>query len=209
VVKTTGRLRSILLWVGAARLVLGIIALPLAPFLFENHFLVLVLLRPTKEVLLVGGFLAREGRVPLLLLIAAAVPLAILAVWHSYSLGRAYSSEIRGNKITGIASRILPVEKIKKLQKILRKKGWRLVVLGRLAVFPSAMMGAAAGSSNLKSREFLPADAIGGLLSLAEVIGAGYFLGIAYKSAGPWITAAGVAILAAMAILLGIYLRRE
>jgi membrane-associated protein len=198
-----------LLWVAAARVALGIVALPLAPFLFRDHFLILVLLRPTKDVLLVGGFLAREDRVPLLLLISAAVPLAMFAVWLSYYLGRAHSTEIRGNKISGIAARLLPVDKIKKLQKILRKKGWRLVVLGRLAVFPSALMGAAAGSSNMKSKEFLPADVIGGLLSLAEVIGAGYFLGVAYKSAGPWITAAGCVLLAAMAILLGVYLRRE
>lgn len=207
--KASGNLRVVLLWGAAARVVMGLVALPLAPFLYKKHFLILVLLRPTKEVLLAGGFLARQGDVRLVELVAAAIPLAIVAVWHFYYLGRAYSSEIHSNKLPGWSARLLPVDKIKKLQKILKDKGWRFVVLGRLAVFPSSLMGAAAGSSGVNEREFLTADALGGLLSLVEVIGAGYLLGVAYKQAGPVLTIAGVVVLATMAVLLGWYLRRD
>ena len=42
---------------------LGIVAILLAPALFDDHFVVLVLLRPTKEVLLAGGFFLRQDDV--------------------------------------------------------------------------------------------------------------------------------------------------
>lgn len=197
------------MWAAAVRVALSVIAIPLAPFLYKKHFLVLVLLRPTKEVLLAGGFLVRQQKVPLLLLTAAAIPLVFVGVWHFYYLGRAYSSEMRSKNLPPVARRLLPEEKMSKLRKVLRKKGPRLVILGRLAVFPSTLVGAAAGSSNMKTKEFLPADAIGGLLSLVEVIGAGFLLGIAYKQAGLWITIAGVLALGGMAFLLGWYLKRD
>lgn len=65
-------LRQGLIGVALLRGALSLVAIPLAPFLYEGHFVALVLLRPTKEVLLVGGFLVREGDVALLPLVAAA-----------------------------------------------------------------------------------------------------------------------------------------
>jgi membrane protein DedA with SNARE-associated domain len=199
-----------LLWVGAARAALGIIAIPLAPLLYKKHFLVLVLLRPTKEVLLAGGFLARRGDMNLLLLIAAAVPLALVGVWHFYYLGRAYSREIQsGDAIPSFAGRILPTKRVRKLCKLLDRDGERIIVIGRLASFPSALLGAAAGASDMHSKRFLPADIIGGLLSIAEVIGAGYLFGEAYHEVGPWLTGFGFAMLFVLLVAAGRALVRE
>ena len=197
-----------LLWLAAFRIVMGIIAIPLAPVLYREHFLILVLMRPTKEVLLAGGFLARQGDTNLLTMVIAAVPLAIIGVWHSFALGRGFAPEIRTGKLPGIGTKILPVEKIKTMQKLLRRKGAKLVVIGRLAVFPSSLVGAAAGSSGMKTKQFLPADGVGGLLSIAEAIGAGYLLGEAYKDGKKWITVAGVLALGLMAFIVGRYLQR-
>ena len=197
-----------LLWLAAFRIVVGIIAIPLAPVLYREHFLILVLMRPTKEVLLAGGFLARQGDTNLLTLVIAAVPLAIIGVWHSFALGRGFAPEIRKGKLPGIGTKILPVEKIKIFQKLLRRKGAKLVVIGRLAMFPSSLVGAAAGSSGMKTKRFLPADGVGGLLSIAEAIGAGYLLGEAYKDGKKWITVAGVLALGLMAFIVGRYLQK-
>ncbi|HUS61685.1 MAG TPA: VTT domain-containing protein, partial [Acidimicrobiales bacterium] len=192
------------------RLVLGIAAIPLAPVLYKGHFVILVLLRPTKEVLLAGGFLMRKGEVALVPVLLAAVPLAIFGVWLLYALGRAYAIEIRdGAGLPRWAERVLPPRRIKALCAILDQKGWPVIVIGRLAAFPSALLGAAAGASDLSSRVFLPADGIGGLLSIAEVLIAGYVFGSAYKEAGPWVTGLGVAALAGMLVLVGRWLRRE
>ena len=73
--------RKLLVALAAVRLVLGIAAIPLAPLLYEDNFLVLVLLRPTKEVFLAGGFFVRQGDVNLALLILCAIPLSIFGVW--------------------------------------------------------------------------------------------------------------------------------
>jgi membrane protein DedA with SNARE-associated domain len=203
------RLRNWFLALAVVRILIGLAALPLAPFLYREHFMVLVLMRPTKEVLLAGGFLSKLGRVDLVPVLIVALPLTILGVWQFYYLGRQYADQIASGKLPGPARRLLPPDRIKKMQRLLRRKGLRLVFLGRLAAFPSTVVGAAAGSGNMPSRDFLPVDGIAALVSIAEVVGAGYLLGEAYDEAGPWITVAGVAALIAAAVIVARYLRRD
>lgn len=201
--------RGWLLGLAGVRLVLGIAAIPLAPFLYKKHFLVLVLMRPTKEVLLAAGFLARRHQVDLVEILIAAVPLAILGVWHAFALGRAYREEIRTGDMPGLGGKLIPVNKIQAMQKVLKQQSAKIVILGRLAVFPSAILAMAAGSSKMKTRRFLLYDLIGGLASIAEVVGAGYLLGQSYKSGKPWLTIAGVVALAAMGIVLGRAMKKQ
>lgn len=202
------RIRSALLALAGVRIVVGGLALLAAPFLYEEHFVVLVLLRPTKEVLLAGGFLVRLDKVGLIPLLAAAVPLTVLGVWQFYYLGRQYSGAIVSGKLPRWARRILRRDRIKTMQKLLKRKGTRLVFLGRLAAFPSSLVGAAAGSGDMPSRQFLRVDGLGALASIVEVVGAGYLLGEAYKSAGIWISVVGVAVLVGVAIIVARFLRR-
>ena len=201
--------KRVLLGFGILRAILGVVAIPLAPFLYEEHFLVLVLLRPTKEVFLAGGFLARQGDVSLPMLVLAAIPLSIFGVWHFFLLGRAYAKEIHSDKMPGFASRILTPERIKKFEKSLDKKGPKLIFLGRLAVLSSAAVAAAAGASKLEPKKFFPYDLAGGLLSIAYTVAAGWFLGEAYEQAGPWITVLGAVALIGFAFVLGRSLKKD
>lgn len=207
--RTDARLRQSLLVLAAVRLAIGLLAIPLAPFLYREHFIVLVLMRPTKEVLLAGGFLVRLGRVDVVPLIAAAIPLSLLGVWQFYYLGRQYADQIASGDLPGWVGRILRRDRIKAMQKLLDRKGTRLVFLGRLAAFPSTVLAAAAGSSDMRSREFLPMDAAGAFCSFIEVVGAGFVLGETYDEAGPWVTAIGVAILVVAALIVARFLRRD
>ncbi len=203
------RLRTPLLWLAAVRAVLGVVAIPLAPFLYREHFVLLVLLRPTKEVLLAAGFQIRRGDVDPLVVVAAAIPLALFGVWQFFFLGRAYADEIQaGEGLPKLAQRVLPTERIKKLCAALDERGPRLIFLGRLATFPSSLLGAAAGASGMEAKKFLPADALGALVGITEVLVAGYLLGEAYKSAGPWLTGVGVLALLGMLFVLGRSLTR-
>jgi len=198
-----------MLALAGARALLSIAAIPLAPALYRDHFVVLVLLRPTKEVLLAAGFFVKRGDVGLTPVLLAAVPLAIFGVWHFFALGRAYSDEIRtGHGLPRVAERILPTGQIQKLCKVLDRKGPKVIGLGRLAAFPSALMGAAAGSSGMEPKPFLLTDAVAGVASIGEVVLAGYVLGEAYKKAGPWLTGAGLVALLAMLVFVGRWLRR-
>jgi membrane protein DedA with SNARE-associated domain len=190
--------------------VLSLLAIPLVPALYKEHFAILVILRPTKEVLLAGGFFIRRGDVNLLAVLLAAAPLGLLGVWLLYAIGRSYADDIHEEDgLPRWARRILPKDRIDRLSRILERKGRGVIVAGRLAAFPSSLLGAAAGASDMEPRAFLLADAIGFLLSLLEVVGAGYVLGAAYKKAGPWLTAIGVAVLFGLLIVLGRWLRRE
>ena len=202
--------RTVPLVLAALRGVLGIVAIPLAPALYEHHFVVLVLLRPTKEVLLAGGFLFRDGRVGLVEMVLAAMPLALVAVWLFYWLGHAFSEEIRSGKgLPRWATKVLPPERIQALARVLDRKGWGVVVAGRLAAFPSTLLAAAAGMSDMGAKTFVSADALGGLLSIALSIGAGYLFGSAYKRAGPWLTGIGVVVLLGLLFVVGRWLKRE
>lgn len=202
------RWRGALMVLAGVRGVLALLAIPLAPVLYEDHFVLLVLLRPTKDVLLAGGFLVRQGEVNLLLLLLATVPLMVLGVWHFFFLGRGYKKEIVAGDVPGLGGRVLPMKRITAVRKVLAKKGTRLVLLGRLAVLPSTAVAAAAGASTMPTRSFLVADGVGGLLSTVEVVGAGLLLGSAYKQAGPWLTGLGVVVLLGMLWLAGRQLRK-
>ena len=202
------KLRTALMWLAAIRFLISVVAIPLAPFLYREHFVVLVLMRPTKEVLLAAGFLIKAGKVGLLPVVAAALPLMVLGVWLFYYLGRAFRDEITEGELPGVAGRILSPEKVKKIKKVLDKKGSRLIVLGRLAAFPSTIAATAAGAGRMTPREFLPYDAAGAAASIALAIGAGYALGQAYEEASPVLSVVGVMALAVGAILLGRYLKR-
>ncbi len=207
--KRTRRLRAPLVWLVGARALLGIAAIPLAPFLYREHFPLLVLLRPTKEVLLAAGFFIRRGEVSPVAVVLAATPLAVFSVWHFYYLGQAFSKEIQaGEGLPRLAERFLPPERIKKLCALLERKGSRVVFVGRLATFPSSLLAAAAGASKMAPRAFLPADLAGAVVSVAEVLAAGYLLGAAYKKAGPWVAAVGVVLLLALLFAIGRALRR-
>ena len=197
-----------LLALAGLRGVLAAAAIPLAPALYQDHFILLVLLRPTKDVLLAAGFLARRHEVNLGVVVLAAIPLCLFGVWIMYWLGRSFGPEIRHGKLPRWARRILPKDKIEHLCKVLKKRGDRVVVLGRLAAFPSTMMGAAAGVSGMKPKRFMRADALGAFLSIAESIIAGYVFGAAYKSAGPWLTGLGVLALFGVLFYVGRQLKR-
>ncbi len=208
-IKTVGG-RTFPLVLAGLRGVISLVAIPLAPALFRDHFVVLTLLRPTKEVLLAGGFFFRDGRVGLLPMVLAAIPISMLGVWLFYWLGRAFSDELQsGEGLPRWATKILPPDRIQRLHRILERKGVGVVVAGRVAAFPSTLMAAAAGMSDMPPSKFIPADGVGGALSLALSLGAGYGFGAAYKKAGPWLSGIGVAVLLGILFVVGRWLRRE
>lgn len=199
---------SVWLWVAAARVVIGILAIPLAPFLYREHFVVLILMRPTKEVLVAAGFLVKTGKVALIPVVLAAVPLMVLGVWLFFHLGRLYAKDIEKGQVAGIGGRVVSPQKVARFQKMLDRRGPRLIFLGRLAAISSAMVAAAAGAGKMRPAEFLPVDALGAITSAAIAMGAGYVLGDAYGDANPILTATGVILLVAVAFLLRRYLQK-
>ncbi|MEA3054595.1 MAG: hypothetical protein QOD30_27 [Actinomycetota bacterium] len=195
--------RRILLVLAALRAVLAIVAIPLAPALYKHHIAPLVLLRPSKEVLLFAGYMLREGKISLLTVVTASIPLLVLAVWVFYGLGRAHRDELKDADLPGIAGRLLPRKRIKDLQNAISDRGTPLIIVGRIASMPSTLVAAAAGSADVSFKQFALADLAGSAISLTMVLGAGYLLGEARKSAGPWLTVLGAAAFLTLMVVLG------
>ncbi|MDP1794815.1 MAG: VTT domain-containing protein [Acidimicrobiales bacterium] len=196
-------MRKALVAAAVLRALLAIAAIPLAPFLYKEHVAVLILLRPTKETLLFAGFAAHNHKVALPVVVIAATPILLFGVWQFFALGRLYRREIAKRDLPGIAGRVLPRKRVKKLQNAIDAEGDKVLFLGRIAAMPSSLVAAAAGVSDMNWRRFLLIDGLGAAVSLVLMVGLGWLLEDAYEAAGPWLTALGVAAIAAVAVVIG------
>ena len=142
--------------------------------------------------------------------LAASIPLTILGVWNFFFLGQAWAKEINDEQAASCReARACRRSGSRRSTKVSKKKGVSVVLFGRLAAFPSTMIAAAAGASRMKAKQFLPADGIGGVASVAEVLIAGYLFGEAYKKAGTGITVIGVVVFIGLLVAVGRWLARE
>jgi membrane protein DedA with SNARE-associated domain len=156
---------------------LGAAAFPLAPFLYRRHYVILVLLRPTRLVLFFGGVLARRHLVDPWVVVAAAAPLGLFGVWQAYALGLAHKSQISSGRIPRLSKRLLPPRRIQRVQRALRKQGTKLIILARMGTFPSYFIGTAAGSSGMDAKRFFLADGVGVILEISLSLSLGYAAG--------------------------------
>ena len=207
--KAAANVRGLLIVAAVVRAVLAIAAIPLAPFLYRKHVAVLVLLRPTKEVLLFAGYSMHNGDVSLPVVALAAAPILLAGVWLFFGLGRVFGPELDKHDLPGIAGRLLPRSKLQRFERALEREGIKVVFLARMAAMPSSLIAAAAGASDVDTRTFLIVDGLGALCSLVVMVGLGWLLEDAYESAGPWLTGVGVVVLAAIAVVIGRALSRD
>lgn len=204
-------LRRVSLGVVVARYVIVLGMIPGIPFLLaQQRIALLVLLRPTKEWLLVaGGYLRVQGEPSVWLLFAAYTPLMIIVVWFFFIAGRAYQDVLRQGTGPSWLRRAIPPQKLELAQRMVVRHGPVIAVIGRIAAMPPTLMAAAAGVSDISPRRYLAADLLGAVLGFAMVVGAGYGLGQAYERGGPWITAVGVGLFAVLILLMSRWFRRE
>lgn len=141
------------------------------------------------------------------------VPVAahrLLWVWLYFLLGQAWQAEIDSDdRLPFLTARLIQPRQVQRLRQVLRNRGVRLVVMARFAIFPTGMLAAAAGASDMPPRRFFPADGVALLVASGLVVGAGYGLGLAEHQSEVWITVAGALGLVALSGTLTWYLRRD
>ena len=185
-------------------------ALPLVPVLYKHDFLVLVALRPSLGILLLGAILAHHGGMSLWAMPLIAIPLQLLIVWLYFLLGRALQSEIHcDDKLPFLTARLLQRDQVRRVREALNEHGTRLVVLARFAIFPTGLLAATAGASGMKPVWYFPADGLAFAAAAGAVIGAGYGLGLAQRQSDLWLTIVGGAGLVALSGFRTWYVRRE
>jgi membrane protein DedA with SNARE-associated domain len=82
------------------------------------------------------------------------------------------------------------------------------VVLARFAIFPTGLLAATAGASNMKPARYFPADGLAFAVAAGLVVGAGYGLGLAQRQSDLWLTVIGAIGLITLSGLLTWYVRR-
>ncbi|GGI05772.1 DedA family protein [Egicoccus halophilus] len=202
-------LRRALLAVAVLRFVIPIAMLPLIPVMLGERFLLLLALRPGKELLLLGGARARFGDVTVLELWLAVFPFLVVGVWAFFALGRLYRDALRTGDGPAWLHRAVPADKLLLADRILAKRGPAIAILGRIATVPPTVLAAAAGASDVSTRRYLLADLVGSIAGFGTAVGAGYALGQAYEDGGPWLTGLGIAIVFVLVTLLTSWIQRE
>lgn len=201
-------------WVGigvvVARFAIPLAAVPFIYVLARDNVALLVLLRPQKEFLLLGGaqtrYLGEPGVLPLFL---AFLPLGILSVSAFFLVGRIYRPSLLAGEGPGWLHRTIPPRQLDIARSVLARRGPVIAVLGRVAAMPPTVLGAAAGISEVGARRYLLADALGAIIAFTMTVGAGLALGRAYEEQGIWLTAAGVVVFLVLVGLLTGWIRRE
>jgi membrane protein DedA with SNARE-associated domain len=202
--------RKLGLAVVALRFAIPLAAIPFIPWLIINDVGLLVLLRPQKEFLLVGGGQWRYlGEPNAAILFAAFLPLGILAVSAFFLVGRAYRQTLEDGGGPDWLQRTIPPRQLALGQRVLARRGPLIAVIGRLAALPPTVLAAAAGLSDISARRYLAADLAGSLLAFGLTVGVGFALGRAYEEGGFWLTAVGVALFGAVILLVTQWIRRE
>lgn len=204
------RWRRLSLAIVVLRFAVPIAAIPAIPFLLLNDIALLVLVRPQKEFLLVGGGQSRYlGEPELFTLVLAFLPLGLLVVPAFFVAGRAYQGALRSGDGPAWLHRAIRPKQLELAQRVIARRGPAIAVLGRLAAIPPTVLAAAAGVSDVSWRRYLAADAAGAFLAVSTTLGAGYALGRTYQEGGVWLTVIGVTLFAAVIGLLTVWIRRE
>lgn len=128
------------------------------------------LLVPGETAIVVGGFVAGQGHIDVIVLIAIAWVAAVSGDLVSFALGRRLGREFlveHGGKVQ------ITEERIHQVERFYDRHGGKAVFLGRWVGLVRAVSPFLAGSSGMPLRRFLPYDvlAAGGMVTLFALLG--------------------------------------
>lgn len=132
---------------------------------------------PGETAMLLGGFLAFQGRVNLAVMMAAGAAGAVVGDTIGYQIGRVFGEPLKRSRL----GRRVGEERWARGEAYLRAKGGRAVFLGRFVGLLRALVPALAGMSRMPYRIFLPWNAAGGIIWAPGFVFLGYLAGGSYR----------------------------
>jgi undecaprenyl-diphosphatase len=132
---------------------------------------------PGETAMLLGGFLAFQGRVQLAVMMAAGAVGAVVGDSVGYELGRQFGEPLKRSRL----GRRVGQGRWASGEAYLRAEGGRAVFLGRFVGVLRALVPALAGMSRMPYRVFLPWNAAGGLIWAPGFVLVGYLAGGSYR----------------------------
>jgi membrane protein DedA with SNARE-associated domain len=129
---------------------------------------------PEDTTLILSGFLMAHDIVQSLPALIVIYPTLLMTDFLLYWIGKRYGRRVVEYKIF---HRIISLNRLLKLQTKFRKRGIWVVFFGRHLLGVRAQIFLVAGVMRMPARKFLLADALSALITMAIMIGIGYFGG--------------------------------
>lgn len=137
---------------------------------------------PGEAALLVGGFLASQGKAELPVMMAVGALGAIIGDSIGYEIGKHLGPSLRRSRI----GRWVGDERWQRAEDYLNRHGGRAVFFGRFIGVLRALVPTIAGLSGMPYRTFLPWNAVGGLVWAPGFVLLGYAAGGSYHKVATW-----------------------
>ena len=164
------------------------------PFLEASLFLGFVF--PGETALVLGGVLASQGRLSVVVVIALAIVGAITGDAIGYAIGRRFGPGLQSSRL----GQLIGEHRWRASEKFLHRRGGPAVFLGRFTALLRALVPSAAGMAKLPYRTFAIWNALGGSAWAAGFVIAGYLAGKSYKKVEGYL-GRGALVLTAIVVL--------
>jgi undecaprenyl-diphosphatase len=165
------------------------------PFLEASVFLGFVF--PGETALVLGGFLANQGRLSVGVVIALAIVGAITGDAVGYAVGRRFGPGLQSSRF----GRVVGEKRWRSSEAFLLRRGGPAVFVGRFTAVLRALVPSAAGMAKLPYRTFALWNALGGSAWATGFVLVGYLAGESYKKVASYLGQGALALTAAIIVL--------
>ena len=184
------------------------LAVGVLAFLETGAFIGLV--APGETTVIVGGLVAGQGRISLMVLIAIVWTCAVLGDITSYTLGRRLG---RGFMVRHGARVKITEERLQQVEAFFERRGGMTILIGRFIGLVRAIAPFIAGASRMPLRKFLPYDVLGAGLWATTFCVLGYVFWRSFDQLTAWVSrglfAFGLLVAMIVAIVFVIRLQRD
>jgi membrane-associated protein len=182
---------------------LALLLVFLLPALEASAFVGVVL--PGEIGVILGGVLANQHKLPLVVVLIAGIAGAIIGDSIGYWVGERYGEAL----LSKIPNRILKPEHITRSERTVRQFGGKAVFVGRFTAALRALVPGMAGMSHIDYRRFLAWNALGGAVWATCFVVLGYLAGSQYTRIEHYANYIGLALLVLIAVALFLRHRRN
>jgi membrane protein DedA with SNARE-associated domain len=155
------------------------------PALEASIFLGFIL--PGETAVVVGGFFAYEGKLPVALVIAVASVGAILGDSAGYAIGHRWGDSL----LDKAPKRFVKPAHIEQGKRLINRLGGRSVFIGRWTAVLRALVPSLCGTARMEYRSFLLWNAVGGVTWAVAFSLVGYLAGSAWQRVEGYTNTAG------------------
>jgi membrane protein DedA with SNARE-associated domain len=176
-----------------------------AALVFGEAALFIGFVLPGETSVLIGGFIASQGRINIVVLCVLVVGAAVIGDTVGYAVGARYGERLLDLRVFRRRRR-----GIERALAGLEKNGATYVFLGRFTAFFRAVVPGLAGMSSMRYRRFFVANAAGGLCWGLGYALLGYFAGNGYQRVAHYSSYGALGLVAVIVLLAFIlHLRRR